>query len=88
MADIENISASLKEEMLQNLPLMIKNHFSMFYNAAVMQIKSNMKNQEMRLDETKQEQEMRQQTSSLSFIYFPSCFILKIGNWDNHGSTI
>ena len=53
-----------------------------------MQIKSNMKNQEMKLDETKQEQEMRHQASSLSFIYFPSCFILKIGNWVNHGSTI
>lgn len=88
MADIESTLATLKEEMLQNLQFVIKNNFLLFYNDAVMQIKSNIKNREMKLEETKQEQEMRQQTSSLSFIYFPSCFILKIGNWDNHGSTI
>ena len=86
MADIENTSVTLKEEMLQKV--MRKNHFSIFYNAAVMQIKSNIKNREMKWDKTKREQEMRQQASSLSFIYFPSCFILKIGDWDNHGSTI
>ena len=67
---------------------MIKNHFSLFYNDAVMQIKSNIKNREMKLEETKQEQEMRQQASSLSFIYFSSCFILKIGDRDNDRSTI
>ena len=86
MADIENTSVTLKEEMLQKV--MRKNHFSIFYNAAVMQIKSNIKNREMKWDKTKREQEMRHQASSLSFIYFPSCFILKIGDWDNHGSTI
>ena len=74
--------------MLQNLQFMIKNHFSLFYNDAVMQIKSNIKNREMKLEETKQEQEMRQQASSLSFIYFSSCFILKIGDRDNDRSTI
>lgn len=88
MADIESTLASLKEEMLQSLQFMIKCHFSKFYNDAVMQIKSNIKNREMKWDKTKREQEMRHQASSLSFIYFPSCFILKIGDWDNHGSTI
>ena len=75
MADIESTLATLKEEMLQNLQSMIKNHFSLFYNDAVMQIKSNIKNREMKLEKTKQEQEKRHQASSLSFIYFSSCFI-------------
>ena len=75
MADIESTLATLKEEMLQNLQFMIKNHFSLFYNDAVMQIKSNIKNREMKLEKTKQEQEKRHQASSLSFIYFSSCFI-------------
>ena len=88
MADIESTLASLKEEMLQNLQFMIKNHFSMFYNDAVMQIKSNIKNQEMKLEEAKQEQKKRHQASILSFIYYPSCFILKIGDRDNNRSTI
>ena len=66
MADIESTLATLKEEMLQNLQFMIKNHFSMFYNDAVMQIKSNIKNRETKLEETKKEQEKRHQASSLS----------------------
>ena len=66
MADRESTLATLKEEMLQNLQFMIKNHFSMFYNDAVMQIKSNIKNREIKLEETKQEQEKRHQVSSLS----------------------
>lgn len=86
MADIENTSVTLKEEMLQKV--MRKNHFSIFYNAAVMQIKSNIKNWEMKLEEKKQEQEKRHQASSLSFIYYPSCFILKAGDRDNDRSTI
>ena len=66
MADRESTLATLKEEMLQNLQFMIKNHFSMFYNDAVMQIKSNIKNRETKLEETKKEQEKRHQASSLS----------------------
>ena len=66
MADIESTLATLKEEMLQNLQFMIKNHFSMFYNDAVIQIKSNIKNRETKLEETKKEQEKRHQASSLS----------------------
>ena len=88
MADIESTLATLKEEMLQNLQFVIKNNFLLFYNDAVMQIKSNIKNREMKLEETKQEQEMRQQASSLSFIYFSLCFILKIVDRDNDRSTI
>ena len=88
MADIESTLASLKEEMLQSLQFMIKCHFSKFYNDAVMQIKSNIKNWEMKLEEKKQEQEKRHQASSLSFIYYPSCFILKAGDRDNDRSTI
>ena len=88
MADIESTLATLKEEMLQNLQFVIKNNFLLFYNDAVMQIKSNIKNREMKLEETKQEQEIRQQASSLSFIYFSLCFILKIVDRDNDRSTI
>ena len=88
MADIESTLATLKEEMLQNLQFVIKNNFLLFYNDAVMQIKSNIKNREMKLEETKQEQEMRQQASSLSFIYFSLCFILKIVDRNNDRSTI
>lgn len=87
MADVESTLATLKEEMLQSLQFMINNHFSMFYNDGVMQIKSNIKNLEMKLEETKQEQEVRHQASSLSFIYFTSCFILKIGDSDNDRSS-
>ena len=90
MADIESNLATLKEEMLQNLQFLIKNHFLMFYNDAVMQIKSNIKNREAKLEEAKQEQEqeLRHQASSLSFIYFSSCFILKMGDRDSNSSTI
>ena len=88
MADIESNLATLKEEMLQNLQFLIKNHFLMFYNDAVMQIKSNIKNREAKLEEAKQEQEMRHQASSLSFIYFSSYFILKMGDRDSNSSTI
>ena len=88
MADIESTLATLKEEMLQNLQFMIKNHFSMFYNDAVMQIKSNIKNREMKFEETKQEQEIRYQASTPSFIYLSSCFVLKIGDSDNDRNSI
>ena len=84
MADIESTLVTLKEEMLQNLQFMIKNHFSKFYNDAVMQIKSNIKNREMKLEETKQGQEMRHQASSHLFLML----ILKIGDRDNDRSTI
>ena len=50
MVDIENTSVTLKEEMLQNLQVMGKNICSILYNAAAMQIKSNIKNQEMKWD--------------------------------------
>ena len=76
MAGIESTLATLKEEMLQNLQFMIKNHFSIFYNDAVMQIKSNIKNREMKLEEIKQEQEMRHQASKVVHLSFISLHVL------------
>ena len=60
MAGIESTLATPMEEMLQNLQ---------FHNDAVMQIKSNIQNREMKLEETKQGQEMRHQASSHLFLF-------------------
>ena len=73
--DLHSISlTALKEQMLQNLQLMITGHFSMVYDDMVRRIQSNLNNQviNMKDRETKllqqQEQEMKGQVSNLTGI--------------------
>ena len=74
--DMYSISlTALKEQMLQNLQLMITGHFSMVYDDMVRRIESNLNNQviNMKYRETKlleqQEREMKGQVRSVTDIY-------------------
>lgn len=74
--DMYSISlTALKEQMLQNLQLMITGHFSMVYDDMVRRIESNLNNQviNMKYRETKlleqQEREMKGQVRSVTGIY-------------------
>ena len=74
--DMYSISlTALKEQMLQNLQLMITGHFSMVYDDMVRRIESNLNNQviNMKYRETKlleqQEREMKGQVRSVTSIY-------------------
>ena len=52
--DIDKIDislAALKEEMLQNLQLVVKNQFTKFYDDMVMQIRLSLKTQKIKLTE-------------------------------------
>ena len=56
--DIDKIDislAALKEEMLQNLQLVVKNQFTKLYDDMVMQIRLSLKTQKIKLTELENE---------------------------------
>ena len=72
--------ATLKEEMLRNLQLVVKNQFTKFYDDMVMQIRLSLNNQKIKLteleNEFKQDKDMKGQVQQLLFseIIFVSQF--------------
>ena len=63
--------AALKEEMLQNLQLVVKNQFTKLYDDMVMQIRLSLNNQKIKLteleNEFKQDKDMKGQVQQLLF---------------------
>ena len=63
--------ATLKEEMLRNLQLVVKNQFTKFYDDMVMQIRLSLNNQKIKLteleNEFKQDKDMKGQVQQLLF---------------------
>ena len=72
--------ATLKEEMLRNLQLVVKNQFTKLYDDMVMQIRLSLNNQKIKLteleNEFKQDKDMKGQVQQLLFseIIFVSQF--------------
>ena len=63
--------ATLKEEMLRNLQLVVKNQFTKFYDDMVMQIRLSLNNQKIKLteleNEFKRDKDMKGQVQQLLF---------------------
>ena len=63
--------ATLKEEMLRNLQLVVKNQFTKLYDDMVMQIRLSLNNQKIKLteleNEFKQDKDMKGQVQQLLF---------------------